>query len=34
MPQDVANVVRLLVSDGAGYVTGARIRVDGGGMAG
>jgi len=30
-PEDVANVVRFLVSDLAGYVTGERIRVHGGG---
>jgi 3-oxoacyl-[acyl-carrier protein] reductase len=30
-PEDVANVVRWLVSDGAGYLTGERIVVDGGG---
>ena len=30
-PEDVANVVRFLVSGGAGYVTGQRIYVDGGG---
>ena len=30
-PEDVADVVRFLVSDAAGYVTGQRIRVDGGG---
>ena len=30
-PEEVADVVRFLVSDGAGYVTGIRIRVDGGG---
>lgn len=30
-PEDVANVVRWVVSDGAGYVTGERIQVDGGG---
>lgn len=29
-PEDVANVVRFLVSDAAGYVTGQRIYVDGG----
>ena len=29
-PEDVANVVRWLVSDGAGYVNGERIYVDGG----
>lgn len=29
-PEDVADAVRWLVSDGAGYVTGARIQVDGG----
>jgi NAD(P)-dependent dehydrogenase (short-subunit alcohol dehydrogenase family) len=33
-PEDVANVVRFLVSDGASYVTGVRVRVDGGGMPG
>ena len=32
-PEDVARVVRFLVSDDAGYVTGTRIRVDGGGSA-
>jgi 3-oxoacyl-[acyl-carrier protein] reductase len=31
-PEDVANVVRFLVSEGAGYVTGQRIYVDGGGQ--
>ena len=31
-PEDVANVVRFLVSDAAGYVTGQRIYVDGGGQ--
>ncbi len=30
-PEDVANVVRYLVSDAASYVTGERIYVDGGG---
>lgn len=30
-PEDVAGVVRFLVSDHAGYLTGVRIRVDGGG---
>lgn len=29
-PEDVANVVRYLVSDGAGYLTGQRLHVDGG----
>jgi NAD(P)-dependent dehydrogenase (short-subunit alcohol dehydrogenase family) len=29
-PEDVAEVVRFLVSDAAGYVTGQRIEVDGG----
>ena len=29
-PEDVANVVRWLVSEGAGYVNGERIYVDGG----
>jgi 3-oxoacyl-[acyl-carrier protein] reductase len=32
-PEEVASVVRWLVSDGAGYVHGVRIRVDGGGSA-
>jgi 3-oxoacyl-[acyl-carrier protein] reductase len=31
-PEDVADVVRFLVSDACGYVTGQRIYVDGGGM--
>ncbi len=31
-PEDVADVVRLLVSDRASYVSGVRIRVDGGGL--
>jgi 3-oxoacyl-[acyl-carrier protein] reductase len=31
-PDDVAAVVRFLVSESAGYVTGTRIRVDGGGQ--
>jgi NAD(P)-dependent dehydrogenase (short-subunit alcohol dehydrogenase family) len=30
-PEDVANVVRFLVSEGAGYVTGEKINVHGGG---
>jgi len=30
-PEEVASVVRWLVSDAAGYVHGVRIRVDGGG---
>ena len=30
-PEDVANVVRYLCSDGASYLTGQRIYVDGGG---
>jgi len=30
-PEDVANVVRYFVSDGAGYLTGQRVQVDGGG---
>jgi 3-oxoacyl-[acyl-carrier protein] reductase len=33
-PEDVAEVVRWLVSDAAGYVSGARIPVDGGGPGG
>jgi len=32
-PEDVARVVRFVVSDDAGYVTGQRIVVDGGGDA-
>ena len=32
-PEDVANVVRFLVSDGAGYVSGQKINVHGGGSA-
>ena len=32
-PDDVAAVVRFLVSDAAGYVSGERIYVDGGGAA-
>jgi 3-oxoacyl-[acyl-carrier protein] reductase len=31
-PEDVANAVRFLVSDAAGYVTDQRIRVHGGGQ--
>ena len=31
-PEDVANVVRYLVSDAAGYVSGEKIYVDGGGQ--
>jgi NAD(P)-dependent dehydrogenase (short-subunit alcohol dehydrogenase family) len=31
-PQDVAGVVRFLVSDGAGYVNGQKVYVDGGGI--
>lgn len=31
-PEDVAEVVRFLVSERAGYLTGERIYVDGGGM--
>jgi NAD(P)-dependent dehydrogenase (short-subunit alcohol dehydrogenase family) len=30
-PSDVANVVRYLVSEGASYLTGQRVMVDGGG---
>ena len=30
-PSDIANVVLWLCTDGAGYVTGQRIEVDGGG---
>jgi NAD(P)-dependent dehydrogenase (short-subunit alcohol dehydrogenase family) len=30
-PEDVAGVVRFLVSEGAGYVNGQRIYLDGGG---
>jgi NAD(P)-dependent dehydrogenase (short-subunit alcohol dehydrogenase family) len=29
-PEDVANVVRFLVSDGASYLTGQKINVHGG----
>jgi 3-oxoacyl-[acyl-carrier protein] reductase len=31
-PRDIANVVVWLCSDGAGYLTGQRIQVDGGGQ--
>jgi NAD(P)-dependent dehydrogenase (short-subunit alcohol dehydrogenase family) len=31
-PEDVANVVRFLVSERCSYVTGERIYVDGGGQ--
>ncbi len=31
-PEDIANVVRFLVSDGSSYVTGERIYVHGGGQ--
>ncbi len=30
-PADVGRVVRVLVSEGAGYVTGQQVEVDGGG---
>ncbi|TDJ17036.1 MAG: SDR family oxidoreductase [Deltaproteobacteria bacterium] len=33
-PREIASVVRFLVSDAAGYVTGQRIYVDGGGLGG
>ena len=33
-PEDVANVVRFVVSDAAGYISGQRIYVDGGGSLG
>jgi NAD(P)-dependent dehydrogenase (short-subunit alcohol dehydrogenase family) len=33
-PEDVANVVRFLVSDRAGYVSGQKINVHGGGSPG
>jgi len=32
-PEDVANVVRYLVSEGASYLTGQKIEVDGGGAS-
>jgi NAD(P)-dependent dehydrogenase (short-subunit alcohol dehydrogenase family) len=31
-PEEVADVVRFVVSDAAGYLTGQRIEVDGGGL--
>jgi NAD(P)-dependent dehydrogenase (short-subunit alcohol dehydrogenase family) len=31
-PEDVANVVRFLVSERAGYLTGEKINVHGGGQ--
>ncbi|MEP7215811.1 MAG: SDR family oxidoreductase, partial [Anaerolineaceae bacterium] len=31
-PSDISDVVRYLVSDGAGYLTGQKINVDGGGQ--
>ena len=31
-PEDIANVVRFVVSSGAGYVTGQKINVHGGGQ--
>jgi NAD(P)-dependent dehydrogenase (short-subunit alcohol dehydrogenase family) len=31
-PEDIANVVRFVVSEGAGYVTGQKINVHGGGQ--
>jgi 3-oxoacyl-[acyl-carrier protein] reductase len=30
-PEDVANVVRFVVSDGASYMTGQKLNVHGGG---
>jgi len=32
-PEDIADVVAFFVSEQAGYVTGQRVEVDGGGMA-
>jgi 3alpha(or 20beta)-hydroxysteroid dehydrogenase len=34
MPEDIAGAVGYLLSDDAGYVTGAEIAVDGGWTAG
>ena len=31
-PEDVANVVRFVVSDGASYMTGQKLNVHGGGQ--